>query len=1496
MPQNIDPGVLDQESGQPRATADAPVDTRALSLHASELARNLAWLPNTPSSSVLVERWRTLSQSLAPVLASVQAPLRDQNVSDDFRWLHDHVNLLYSEMRTTGELLKTLRKIPHVRLHSGTVVPRALALAEGMLSATEYRFSEEAFTSYVRSFQESSVLKIKELWALIPALKLVLMERVAICGSRLVADRQGSYGVGICIRSLRDTSHASWKDVIEPLILLDQVLREDPAGAYSRMDFESRDHYRNRLVKIADHSDFTEGEVALEVLALAREAQQQNHADPRETLRRSHVGYYLVAEGTRILQRKVGFRPSLIQRVRSFLWAYPDESYLGGIGVLTFVIISAILLLLTDPNSPPARVLFSMLVLLLPSSQTAVQLMNYVITAILPAEILPKLDLSAGIPDDCVSVVAVPCLLLNEEQVHRLVDDLEVRFLGNHDRNLHFALLSDMPDSPELCSEDHPLVDLCSQLIRGLNEKYSSEGAELFFLFHRHRVYNPRERLWMGWERKRGKLLDLNKLLRQQYDSFPVKIGALSVLPRVRYVITLDADTELPRGAAHRMIGALAHPLNQAIIDREKNIVATGYGILQPRLGVSVQSAARSRLASIYSGQTGFDIYTRAVSDVYQDLYGEGSFAGKGIYEVDTVHAVLDRRFPRNALLSHDLIEGAYARAGLLSDVEIIEDYPSHYSAYNRRKHRWLRGDWQVVEWVTSHVREESGDRVRNPISMIAQWKILDNLRRSLVEPATFLLLVFGWWLLPGDPRYWTLATIALLSVPALFRFGFDLIRAAVEKKGVIARDGVGELFAACVSVLLTLTFLAHQMLLSLDAVVRVLVRRWITRRRLLEWETAAEAELGAGKHTPLETYLDWTPALALALGLPLFLFARRNAFLAALPILVLWASSKLIAKWLNQPSRALRDESSEKDRLFLRLAALRTWRYFSEFSTQEHNWLIPDNVQEEPTRIAARVSTTNLGLLLNTRQVACEFGYLTLPEFAEQTLRTMATVAGLRRHRGQLFNWYDTRTLEPLRPLFISSVDNGNLTASLWTLREGCLDRLRQPVLQTQLAEGLLDHLRSMMDVSRSRLAALQSAVSGAQWLESLQKLSDTIIEDLRGAGHASRSAPDAQWFAQEASVRIEKIKETVRLYVPWLLPEFASLRDDLTLIRKSDWNGVALEMLPDFIDKLSARLEIAIRSSQSDDRKLHYQRLQDLLPDARSHATKLVEDLRTIARDADRLAREMDFGFLLNTQRKLLSIGFDVESQQLHAACYDLLASEARMALFVAIAKDDIAQESWFRLGRAHTLEHGRPVLLSWTGTMFEYLMPSLWMRTFPDTLMDRSENAAVKVQRAYTAGRNIPWGISESAYSKTDEAGNYQYYAFGVPDLALHKSELNALVISPYSSFLALQVDAREALKNLRKMRRDGWWGTYGFYESADFGSVPRRAWRSRPQLARCWMAHHQGMILLSIANFLHDNIIQRWFHADPRVQATELLLHEKPVSYARVPREGYGRAAA
>jgi hypothetical protein len=1143
----------------------------------------------------------------------------------------------------------------------------------------------------------------------------------------------------------------------------------------------------------------------------------------------------------------------------------------------------------TPLDSSPALLLLAMLALLLPCSQSAVQLMNYLTISLLQPQILPKLNFEGGIPDDCVTLVAVPTLLLNEKQVRRLVDDLEVRFLGNHDRNLHFALLTDLPDSPVPPTKDDRWIDLCSELINGLNQKYAGEGRGTFLLLHRRRVYNPKERVWMGWERKRGKLLHLNALLRQQSDNFPDKVGNVAILQQVRFVITLDADTELPRGSAHRMIGTLAHPLNQAIIDPERNVVVAGYGILQPRVGISVQSAGRSRLAKIYSGQTGLDIYTRAASDTYQDLFGEGSFAGKGIYDVDVLQRVLDRRFPLNALLSHDLIEGAYARAGLVSDIEIIEDYPSHYSAYNRRKHRWLRGDWQVAEWLGPRVPGESGHRVPNPISLISRWKILDNLRRSLVEPATFLLLVLGWFLLPGTPRAWTLATVGILLLPAFLRFVFDLVRAAWVWKAAAVRDALSAVVTALINAFLGLIFLAHQMLLSGDAIVRAMVRKTLTGRRLLQWETAAQAESGGYRRTALDFYLAATPVLALGMGL-LLEALHRSALAAALPILLLWASSKPLSLWLDLPPRKPSTPMLERDEIFLRGIALRTWRYFLEFSTQEHHWLIPDNFQEEPATLAARVSPTNIGLLLNARQTAARFGYLTVPEFVELTQRTLATVASLGRYRGHLFNWYDTRTLEPLPPRFVSSVDSGNLGASFWALEQGCLEQLRHPVVQSYLAEGFLDYLRllgSSQPLSpKSLSSALRKRSMRQNWLQSLLDLPDSVCEETVRA----RRVVDAGWLAAQARQRLMKVRDVVGQYMPWQLPEFETLREDPSLAPMMNAVNVPLELMPEFIAQLMQGLES--KAGSADDAAV--ERLLTLLPEAEFRVRSLIQSLRGIAADAAKFADEMDFEFLLNRKRRLLSIGFDVEAEQLHSSCYDLLASEARTALFVAIAKDDLLAESWFSLGRAQILDQGRPVLLSWSGTMFEYLMPSVWMRTYPDTLLERARVGAVRAQRTFAVTRRIPWGISESAYSRTDEAGTYQYAAFGLPSLALRKGEMEALVVSPYSTFLALLVDGSAALKNLRRMNRLGWSGRYGFFEAADFTSSKSSS--RRYELIRCWMAHHQGMSLLSIANFIHHGVVQHWFHANPRVQATELLLQEKPVAYVRPPFEKYGATAA
>jgi len=1474
-------------------TVGDPTDLQELRAKGAQLASELPWVPRIKSSHVFSDRCRRLRKKLLPMMAAVGASATRSPLTDDLRWLRDNEALIYSDFLAISSDLKLHRRLPHVHVFEGENIPRILAVTTGFLKATGYHFSEQAFSSFCFGFQEISPLELREFKAVVSTLKLALLKEISERGRRVMnGAASDSCEMGVCVQSLREVGQTSWQEVLEPLILFDQTLRKDPVGYYAEMDSESRDLYRRKLAAIAAQSDLTEIQVADEALALARKAHDRRYGDPRIARRESHIGYYLVGEGRELLSARVGCKPNLPQRLRGWLRRRPDEFFLPGIAVLTCTFITAYLLFVTPRDSSPGLILVSMLLLLLPSSQAAVQVIDYVITALLPPDILPKLDFSKGVPADCLTLVAIPTLLLNEKQVSGLIEDLEVRFLGNHDPNIHFAILSDLPDAYHRDREDSPLIDLCTSLIRELNEKYAGQDRGSFLMFHRHRVYNPRERGWMGWERKRGKLLDLNKLLRGQYDSFPVKVGDLSILAKVRFVITLDTDTELPRGSAQRMIGAMAHPLNQAIIDPIRNIVVAGYGILQPRVGVSVQSTARSRLAAVYAGETGFDIYTRAVSDAYQDLYGEGSFTGKGIYEVDTLHRVLDRRFPRNALLSHDLIEGAYARAGLASDIELIEDYPSHYSAYNRRKHRWLRGDWQIAGWLLSTVPDESGARVPNPISLISRWKILDNLRRSLVEPATFVLLLFGWLAPRGQHLAWTLGVIFLLALPICFQLVFSLGRALFEKKSEIARQAASAFVAACVTTLLTLVFLVHQTLLSLDAVVRAVFRRLVSRERLLEWETAAEAE-AAARVTPVDRYLNWTPVFALCIGL-LVGFAPRAALPSALPILLLWASSKLVSGWLNRSPLPAKGQLPPKDLRFLRRSALHTWRYFAEFCTNEHHWLIPDNVQETPPAIAARVSPTNLGLLLNAQQVACELGYLSVPEMAAQTQRTLSTLSRLPKEHGHLLNWYDTHTLEPLAPHFVSSVDSGNLVASLWTLQQGCLARLQEPLLQSCLAEGLFDFLctlAGMRAFPRKQLSRYEKEFKSGDWLPSVFALAEIAADEIRSVSKSSQ-AEEIEWFREQALARLEAVQSLARLYAPWELPEFSPLRNGRPVPVKPTVTR-PLEQWSQIIDDIHHQLDLAIRSASQGEKNL-CENLRSLLPQARANAAQLADTLRSIAAEAAKLADDMDFSFLLNPRRKLMSVGFNAQAQQLEPACYDLLATESRTAVFVAIAKDDIPQECWFRMGRAHTVEQGRPVLLSWTGTMFEYLMPSLWMRSYSNTLLDRSKIAVVECQREYGARKGVPWGISESAYFKLDEAGNYQYHAFGLPQLALMKRESHPVIISPYSTFLALTVDSSEALRNLRRMHGLGWYGPYGFYEAADFSAFTRFR-RSRCRLVKCWMAHHEGMSLLAMANLLCDNVVQRWFHSSRRVQATELLLHEKPVSHVSATRLPRGSAA-
>ncbi len=1443
-------------------------------------ARSCSWLSGRRRSS----RPREIYSSLRKRLFSLETELyrlRSDEPSEDLRWLYDNFRLIRTDLEAVHDSLRPLSRLPGVRTSKEDSIPRVIVLARSLLGGTKNRLNESVFSEFVSAVEETEPLRLAELGGMLDGLKVALLEQVAELGPKALAafraegQQAPSFGIGDVITSLRFIGERDWRSILEPLSLVHRTLLEDPAGVYPRMDFESREQYCLRVAKIAAHSDFGEPRLARLTVDMAREAPIETDTPPIIRDRLRHVGYYLFDNaGSQTLFNRVGYRPSFSSSLQRLFRRFPDEVYILGIEIVA--LITVVMLIMSIVRTQEGLGLIAgALLLLIPAAQAAVELVNYLVTTVLTPHPLPKLDFSRAVDPAFATMVAIPTLLINDQQIRQLVEDLEVRYLVNRDPNIFYALLTDLPDTAEPAGEQDRRVDLAMELINELNVRYASEPFGGFYLFHRHRVYNPREGAWMGWERKRGKLLDLNQLLRNVFDPFPVKTGDLSKLPEIRYVLTLDSDTQLPRGSAQRLIGAMAHPLNRPFVDPELNIVTSGYGILQPRVGISVHSASRSRLASIYSGQTGYDIYSRAISDVYQDLYGDAIFTGKGIYDVDALRQVLEHRFPRNALLSHDLIEGAYARAGLASDIEVIDDYPSHYSAYNRRKHRWLRGDWQIVRWIFNTVPDESGRLVENPISLISRWKILDNLRRSLVEPLTFLLLIAGWFWLPGGPRFWTLVTLALLFLPIYFRLIFALIRTIAAKNWILLREALNDFVTSHVSISLNIAFLAHQSLVAIDAIVRTVVRSAITHTRLLEWETATEAELGIRKRTPVDIYLDWVPLVAAVIGLALLLKPHSAPY--ALPFLILWACSKLISNWLNRSPYELFD-LEETDRLFLRNIALRTWRYFAEFSNEKNHWLIPDNVQEQPYRIAERLSPTNLGLLFNARQAALEFGYLTVPEFVAQNEFTFETLPNLQRHLGHFLNWYDNISFKPLGPPFISSVDSGNLIASLWSFKEGCLELLRKPLISDNALAGIADHHRMLDRASASSaLAAILKLHGTPMWLPELLKFDRSSL----AIGKAADPKQHVSWPLELRS-RIEALNDTVRQFMPWFLPEYEILRQPtsgLEIPEKALTPHNAPEFFTNFEDRLRA---LAADSGTPTDVVDAVFRLQSELPACRDRIAGVARRIQALADTCEQLADEMGFSSLVNRGRNLLSIGYDVAKESINSSCYDLLASEARTATFIAVAKEDLVQEGWFRLGRQHTVCEGETTLISWTGTMFEYLMPAIWMRSHPNTLLDRAVHSAVRAQRIYGERHRIPWGISEAAYRKTDEDGNYQYSAFGVPGLALNVARSGSLVVSAYSSCLALMVDPVNALKNLLRMRRAKWLTEYGFYESVDYTESPRHSFLTpKGELIRCWMAHHQGMSLAAICNVLHDWPFQRWFHSERLVQASDLILQERPM---------------
>jgi cyclic beta-1,2-glucan synthetase len=1305
--------------------------------------------------------------------------------------------------------------------------------------------------------------------------------------------------MGNCIVSLKYISKINWGDLFEATSFVHKILKEDPEDIYEKMDIHSRNYYRSQIENIATTYGVSELHIAKEAINLAKKA----HLDVKEKTenenkykRRSHVGYYLFGKGQTELETNQKGKAKVHKKEIDYIITHPGFIYLGALGFSTIVILSIIFLYLVNlslPNMIQQSLIVGMAVIL-PITEISVTIVNWIICRVKRPSIFPCLELKEGIPEELSTIVVVPAILTDEKRVSELLQNVENHYAANKEKNLYFALIGAFRDAQEPnIKGDKKVLAEAFEGIKDLNTKYAKDGKDIFYFYHRVRQFNESDNNWTGWERKRGALMEFNELLLGSNEtSFCYYSNVMLPTTKAKYIITLDADTILPMGMAKKMIGTMAHPLNIPIIDANRGIVVEGYGLMQPRVSFDVDSANKSIFSRVFTGQEGMDAYARAISDVYQDLFGEGIFTGKGIYDLEVFHTVLKDVVPENAILSHDLLEGSYVRAALVNDLELVDSYPSKYNSFIARLHRWIRGDWQLLPWLHVRVYDANRNLVKNPLTYISIWKILDNMRRSLVAPSIMLLIILGFTILPGNSLVWIGIGIGTLGLPLLSTFIGQIFGGGLKRDRIRRHlPGFFGLRANIVQFLLNIVFLPYYTTMVLNAIGVTLVRVIITKKNMLEWVTAADVE--KQQVNSLKRYfitMISSPIIALLIC-GLTHFYKPEYLGLGLIMLVIWVAAPFIAYAISKDVKTEKIVLSNENKIELRKITRKTWRYFEEFANNKNNFLPPDNYQEDPPRgIAHRTSPTNIGLGLLATLSARDMGYIGILETTDLISKALLSIEKMDKWNGHLYNWYDTRTLEPLIPRYVSTVDSGNYVSYLITLAEGLRDYYNRPLIDFNFIEGIKDTIRAgtkegeeiQKIIKYFDFVEKDQNIDVVLWERALNQIIEIVLEPdfidedwetkLRNMAKAFRQEINqfAPWASIVSSMPEEMLNEKLKDETKILLE---LLKTNVNLNEVNKFNKIILkhiEILKDCIaeSKTKPYTKALLWLSQ----------IKESVKHSNEFALNYTKQYNQLIHNIDVLSENVKFKYLYDERRSLFSIGFNIEENWMTNSYYDLLASEARQTSFLAIARGEVPSKHWFMLGRSLTVVDNYKGLVSWSGTMFEYLMPLLVMRTYRNTLLDETYSFAIKSQMKYGKQRNMPWGSSESSFNSMDINLDYNYKAIGVPWLGLKRGLVEDAVASPYSTFLALLVNPIEALKNIQRLKAEGLEGDYGFYEAADY-TQERLSVEGDRVIIKSFMAHHEGMSLLSLNNFLNENIMQTRFSQDAFMNAARLLLQEK-----------------